>query len=104
MNPTITESGSSVDPTITESGSAQAASVMTKIKESTPDVVVPDSKCYICPRAKYSAVLQCRRDDCKKKVCNLHFCDVCRHCLRHCVCWERLSAVYHPPTDEAPAR
>lgn len=73
------------------------------ILSTTADVVAtPKEKCYICKRYTYTGVLQCRK--CEKVACNLHFCDVCRHCVKHCTCWQRPNTVYHPPPDEPPAR
>lgn len=54
-------------------------------------------KCARCDRPGVS--LECT--ECKKPLCNLHFCDVCRHCLSHCKCWGRLSFVYSPRLKEA---
>jgi len=59
----------------------------------TPDVVTVSVKCQQC--GSYAARLECRQ--CQKKVCNLHFCDVCRHCTKHCICWTVPQTVYHPP-------
>lgn len=63
------------------------------MKASTPDVLDGTEKCQHCKM--YRAVLQCRT--CGKKLCNLHFCDVCRHCRKDCICWQQLNTVYHPP-------
>lgn len=56
------------------------------------------TKCARCNRT--GVTLQC--SECKKALCNLHFCDVCRHCGAHCKCWGKMNHVYHPPKNEPP--
>lgn len=66
----------------------------------SPDVVSASGKCQKCSR--YTAVLKCR--ECGQLLCNLHFCDICRHCGKHCKCWQVPGAVYHPSRNEVPPR
>ncbi len=68
----------------------------------TPDVLLPGPRVSCDQCRLYPAVLQCRK--CQRKVCNLHFCDVCRCCQRDCICWAHPGAVYKPPPGEPPPR
>jgi hypothetical protein len=58
------------------------------------------TKCKIC--GIFGSRLPC--SECGALVCNIHFCDVCRHCTHHCKCWLNPRTVYHPPPNEPPPR
>lgn len=58
------------------------------------------TKCQICHL--WDVRVTCTK--CSAAVCNIHWCDVCRNCSHHCVCWKVPHSVYHPPANEPPAR